>query len=71
MSKRLVVALAAYAALAALAWLTLDASIPVGGRDVPLRAVTLILLGLFAVRTLLHAERERMEEGRDRSQHMG
>jgi len=68
MSRKLLVALAVYAALALLAWLTLDASIPVGGRDVPLRAVTLVILGLFAVRTLLHAQRERIESPRERNE---
>ena len=66
MSKKLLVALTAYAVLAVMAWFTLDASIPVGGRAVPLRAVTLAILGLFAVRTLLHAQRERMEASRER-----
>jgi hypothetical protein len=66
MSLKLLVALAVYAALALLAWFTLDATIPLGGRDVPLRAVTLAILGLFAVRTLLHAQRERMESSRER-----
>jgi hypothetical protein len=50
-----------------LAWFTLDASVSLGARDVPLRAVTLTLLGLFAVRTLLHAQRERIESARERS----
>ncbi len=67
MSRKLLVALVVYAALAVLAWFTLDAGIPVGGRDVPLRAVTLAILGLFAVRTLLHAQRERTEASRERS----
>ncbi|MFZ3211449.1 MAG: hypothetical protein WA188_08035 [Terriglobales bacterium] len=71
MSKKLLVALAAYAGLAVLAWFTLDASVSLGSRDVPLRAVTLTLLGLFAVRTLLHAQRERVEQGRDRDQRIG
>jgi len=70
-SKKLLVALAVYAALALLAWFTLDASIPVSGREVPLRTVTLVILGLFAVRTLLHAQRERIEQGRDRSERIG
>jgi len=65
-SKKLLVALTVYAALALLAWFTLDASIPVGGHEVPLRAVTLAILGLFAVRTLLHAQRERIESSRGR-----
>jgi hypothetical protein len=62
MSKKLLVAFSMYAALAVLALFTLDASLPVSGRDVPLRAVTLAILGLFAVRTLLHAQRERTSE---------
>ena len=71
MSKKLLVALAAYAGLAVLVWFTLDASVSLASRDVPLRAVTLTLLGLFAVRTLLHAQRERVEQGRDRDQRIG
>ena len=67
MSKKLLAALAVYAGLAALAWFTLDASVSLGAREVPLRAVTLTLLGLFAVRTLLHAQRERIESARERS----
>ncbi len=67
MSRKLLVALAVYAVLAVMAWFTLDATIPVGGRDVPLRAVTLAFLGVFAVRTLLHAQRERIEASRERS----
>ena len=71
MSRKLLVAFAVYVALALLAWFTLDASIPVGGREVPLRAVTLAILGLFALRTLLHAQRERIEQGRDRGPRIG
>jgi len=67
MSKKLLVALTVYVVLALMAWFTLDASIPVGGREVPLRAVTLAILGLFAVRTLLQAQRERIESSRERS----
>ena len=65
MSRKLRIALTIYAVLALLAWFTLDANIPIGEREVPLRAVTLVLLGLFAVRTLLHAQRERIERERD------
>jgi TctA family transporter len=71
MSRKLLVAVVVYAALGLLAWFTLDAGIPVGGRQVPLRAVTLAILGLFAFRTLLHAQRERIEAGRDRDQRIG
>ncbi|MGO9210059.1 MAG: hypothetical protein ACLPXM_01270 [Terriglobales bacterium] len=65
MSRKLLVALAVYVVLAVMAWFTLDASISVAGRDVPLRAVTLALLGVFAVRTFLHAQRERIEASRE------
>jgi hypothetical protein len=67
MSRKLRVALTVYAVLAVLAWFTLNASIPIAGREVPLRAVTLAILGLFAFRTLLHAQRERIESSREHS----
>ncbi len=67
MSKKLPIALLVYAVLAVLAWFTLDAKIPVGGQEVPLRGVTLAIVALFAVRTLLHAKREQIEADRDRS----
>jgi hypothetical protein len=60
-----------YAGLALLAWFTLDARVSLGERELPLRAVTLVLLGLFAMRTLLHAQRERIEQERERSEHIG
>jgi len=65
MSKKLLAALAMYAGIAVLAWFTLDASVSIGQREVPLRAITLLLLGLFAMRTLLHAQRERIERSHD------
>ncbi len=58
MSKKFPVALALYAILAVLAWFTLDSSVSIGGREVPLRAVTLLLLGLFAFRTWIHQQHE-------------
>ena len=65
MSRKLLIAFSLYAALAALAWFTLHASIPIGEGEVPLRAVTLAILGVFALRTLLHAQRGRIERERD------
>jgi len=47
-----------YAALAVLAVLTLDQTFPVAGRQVPLSAITLVVLGMFAFRTWLHHKRE-------------
>ena len=71
MSKKLLAALVMYAGIAVLAWFTLDARVSIGDRAVPLRAITLLLLGLFAVRTLLHAQRERIERERNRSERIG
>jgi hypothetical protein len=70
-SKKLLAALAMYAGIAVLAWFTLDAKVSLGEREIPLRAITVLLLGLFAVRTLLHAQRERIERERERSEHLG
>ncbi|HYY70265.1 MAG TPA: hypothetical protein VE734_11070 [Terriglobales bacterium] len=67
MSRKLLAALAMYAVLAVLAWFTLDASIALGSSELPLRAVTLAILGLFAVRSLLHAQREHVDQHRNRN----
>jgi hypothetical protein len=47
--NKLYIALAAYAALAALAWQTLT--------DETIRLVTLVILALFAMKTLTHSRR--------------
>jgi hypothetical protein len=61
--QKLVLALTAFAVLAGLAWATLsDEPIQVFDFQVRLRTVTLVLLGLFAFRTLLHFYRLRIEE---------
>ncbi len=65
MSKKFPVALALYAILAVLAWFTLDATVSIGGREVPLRAVTLLLLGLFAFRTWIHQQQQDQAAKRD------
>ena len=51
----------AYVALAALAVATLDAKVPVMGRELPLSAICVLVLGLFAFRTWLHRKREMIE----------
>jgi hypothetical protein len=51
----------AYVVLAALALVTLDAKVPVMGREVPLSAVTWVVLGLFALRTWIHRKREMID----------
>jgi hypothetical protein len=61
--QKLVLALTAFAGLAALAWTTLsDEPIQVFDFQVRLRTVTLVVLGLFAFRTLLHFYRLRIED---------
>ena len=60
----MLVALVAYVALAALVWTTMDAgavSTPVG--RIPFRTLTLAILGLLALRTVMHAIREHQMSG--------
>ena len=56
--SRFSIAMLAYVALALLAVVTLDATVPVLGRQVPISAVVLLVLGLCAFRTWLHLKRE-------------
>jgi hypothetical protein len=68
LDKRYPLALALYAVLAALVWFTMDASnVYVLGRPVELRLLPLILIGGFALRTVLvhQAERIRRQDGKD------
>ena len=62
--KKFRVALALYAGLAIVSCFTLDARIPIGGRLVELRFVPLVIIGGFALRTMLatRAEKIRREE---------
>ena len=54
---RLALALAAYAAIALLVWRTMEAD--------KVRLVTFAILGMLALRTVVHAARLRQEEQRD------
>ena len=68
LGKRYPVALALYALLAALVWFTMDASkVSVLGRPVELRLVPLIVIGGFALRTVLihQAEKIRRADGKN------
>jgi hypothetical protein len=61
------IALALYVVLAALAWFTLGAGkVFVAGRPVELRLLPLVILGGFALRTVVarHAEKIRREGGK-------
>jgi hypothetical protein len=54
------VALVLYAILAALSWFTLDGRIPVGGRLVELKLIPLVIIGGFALRTVLAMRAEKI-----------
>jgi hypothetical protein len=61
LERRYPLALALYALLAALVWFTMDASkIVVLGRPVEVRLVPLIIIGGFALRTMLARQAERI-----------
>jgi hypothetical protein len=64
--KKFVLALIGYALFGVLAWTTLsDEPIRLLNADIRLRSATLIVLGLFALRTALHYWRVRIEEERE------
>jgi hypothetical protein len=64
--KKFVLALIAYAVLGVLAWTTLsDEPIRVFNGNVNLRAATLVILGIFAFRSVLYFWRTRIEEERE------
>jgi hypothetical protein len=63
LEKKYRVALALYASLAILSWFTLDARIPVGGRLVEMKFIPLIILGGFALRTMVAMRAERIRRG--------
>ena len=64
--KRFYVALAIYAALAVLIRVTMeDVPLPVGNGQVGIRSLTLIVLAVFALRTVLHFRAERIREEQD------
>ena len=66
MNKRFGLTLAAFAVLGILAWTTLsDQPFEVLGVTISLRAVTLIVLGMFALRTALYFLRTRLEKTED------
>ena len=69
MERRFPIALALYALLGALAWFTLgEGRIFVGGRAVELRMVPLVILGGFALRTVLGLYAERIRRGGEKGE---
>ena len=64
--KRFYVALAIYAVLAVLVWVTMeDVPLPVGNGQVGIRSLTLIVLAVFAVRTVLHFRAQQIRDEQD------
>ena len=64
--KRFYVALAIYAVLAVLIWVTMeDVPLPVGNGQLGMRSLTLIVLALFAVRTVLHFRADEIRDEQD------
>jgi heme A synthase len=67
--KRLYVALAIYAVLGLLIWATMeDVPLPVGSGHVGIRSLTLIVLAVFAVRTVLHFRAEQIRDEQDKEE---
>ncbi len=62
---RLMAALAVYAVLAYAAARTLTAKIPVGGHTVELRVVVWLILGAFALLTIVHRHDRDSANSRD------
>jgi hypothetical protein len=64
--KRFYVALAIYAVLAVLIRVTMeDVPLPVGNGQIGIRSLTLIVLAVFALRTVLHFRAERIRDQQD------
>jgi len=64
--KRFYVALAIYAVLGLLIWATMeDVPLPVGNGHLGIRSLTLIVLAVFALRTVLHFRAEQIRDEQD------
>ena len=64
--KRFYVALAIYAVLGLLIWVTMeDVPLPVGNGHVGIRSLTLIVLAVLAVRTVLQFRAEKIRDEQD------
>jgi hypothetical protein len=64
--KRFYVAMTIYAVLALLIWAVMvDVPLPFGSGRLGIRSLTLLVLALFAVRTLLHWRAEQIRDEQD------
>jgi hypothetical protein len=65
--RKFALALIAYVVLGVLAWTTLSGdAIPILGLNLKLRAVTLLILGMFAFKSVMFYWRTRIEEEREK-----
>jgi len=65
--KRLGVALALYVALGALIWTTMsDVPVRIAGGSISIRALPLVVVAFFAIRTLLHWKAEQIRAEREK-----
>jgi len=65
--KRLVVALALYAVLGILVWTTMsDVPVRIAGGSISIRALPLVVVAFFAIRTLLHWKAEQIRAEREK-----
>ena len=60
LARKFRIAMVLYAILAALSWFTLDGKIPVGGRLVELKLIPLVIIGGFALRTVVAMKAEKI-----------
>jgi hypothetical protein len=65
LDRKFRVAMVLYAILAAVSWFTLDGKISVGGRLVELRLIPLIIIGGFALRTVMAMKAEKIRREGD------
>ena len=67
LQRKYPIALALYAALAALVWFTMDSGkVPVWGKPVDLRLVPLLIIGGLALRTVLALQADKIRHGREK-----
>ena len=62
MQKRFVIALVLYAAILLLVWTTISyAPVVIAGRAVDIRWIPTLIVGMFAAKSWVHRQRERLE----------
>jgi hypothetical protein len=67
--KKFYLALGIYAVLGLLIWTVMvDVPLPVGNGQIGIRSLTLIVLALFAVRTVLHWRAEQIRDEQDKEE---